>query len=405
MLKKLIFTPLVVVGTSLPVAAVEVDSVAEKSSQVRPVMDDQSLVQIAILLDTSGSMKGLVDQARCQLWNVVSELARASRGDRPSRLQIAVYQYGTDKVSKKRGCIKQVTGFTEDLDEVSRAIFSLAIGGGDEFCGQVIDDALTNLEWNPDSNVYKAVFVAGNESFDQGNVPFGKGLTKALTNSILINSIYCFDPNYKEAVQGMDQWESAARLAEGMYFQINHNHHMPDLMTPYDKEMRELNDQMNETFVWYGKNAKKASKNQQMQDRNAADLSDHAFASRMSAKIGHLYHHVHDDLVDAVSHGAVNLDRMPEDKMPEELKVMSPDDRRNYIREKIEQRNRVRRQMAEVISTRHAHLQRMMSEQIGEEGKAPQVLGDALIEAVRKQATRRGFQFDKMSPTFASQNP
>lgn len=405
MFSKLLCIPTVFVGMSMPLDAADTASSLKNNVAIPVAASDGARVQIAILLDTSGSMKGLVDQTRCQLWNVVTELSKASLRNTPSRLEIAVYQYGTESVVKNRGCLRKVTDFTDDLDEVSKAIFSLAIGGGDEFCGQVLDDATNDLDWDPSTETYKAVFIAGNESFDQGTVPFGDALSRALSGSILINSIYCFDKKYSEATQGMEQWESAANLTGGMYFQIDHNHHFPSMMTPYDARMRELNRKMNETFVWYGKNANKAAKNQKNQDRNAAKMSDDAFAARMSAKIGHLYHHVHDDLIDAVSHGVVDLDRMPVDEMPETIQSMTAESRSEYVQNKIAERNRVRREMAEVISKRHAFLQRKMSEQIGETSGQPQVLGDALIEAVRRQATQRGFEFSDAKNALASQTP
>jgi len=352
--------------------------------------DKQSLSQIALLLDTSGSMEGLIDQARCQLWNVVSELATASKDGSPSRLEIAVYQYGSKQISKENGFLRQVIGFTDNLDEVSRALFSLSVGGSDEFCGQVIDHALTELEWNPSPDTYKAVFIAGNESFEQGPVTFGEALPKALSQSVIVNSIYCASEKQKN---GREVWDSAATLAGGMYFQIDHNHHLPQMKTPFDSQMRELNEQMNQTFVWYGDESHHVSENQKNQDANAAEMSDHAFAARMSAKIGHLYHHAHHDLVDALDHGTVDLATMPEAKMPSLLQKMSPEARMPFLEEKIAERDRVRRQMADVISKRHAYLQQKMSEQSGKDGEKIAVLGDALIEAVRNQAIERGFQF------------
>ena len=389
----------------LPATAADMGELPNTNIATNNLTSNESLVQIAILLDTSGSMEGLVDQARCQLWNVVTELSKASRGDEASKLEIAVYQYGTESISKNKGCLRQVIGFTEDLDDVSQALFSLKIGGGDEFCGEVIDKALTDLEWNPASDVYKSIFIVGNEPFDQGTVTFGQALPKALSGSIVLNSIYCYDPKVKVAVKGMDQWEAAAKLTEGMYFRIDHNHHLPRMKTPFDSKMRELNRKMNETFIWYGNNSDKAANNQQAQDRNAAKMSDHAFAARMSAKIGHLYHHVHDDLIDAISHGVVKLDNMPVDKMPEALKKMTPEMREEFINTKIADRNRVRRLMAEVISQRHSFLQQKMSEQIGKEGKSPQVLGDALAKAVRSQTTQRGFKFSEGRTEVASGTP
>ena len=108
--------------------------------------EESALTQIAILLDTSGSMSGLIDQARCQLWNAVSELATASREGKPIDLEIAVYQYGSRFIPQQQGFLRQVIGFTDSLDEVSRALFSLEVGGSKEFCSQAINHALDELE-------------------------------------------------------------------------------------------------------------------------------------------------------------------------------------------------------------------------------------------------------------------
>ncbi len=44
-----------------------------------PVSPAQPGIQLAILLDTSGSMDGLIDQARSRLWKIVNELATARK--------------------------------------------------------------------------------------------------------------------------------------------------------------------------------------------------------------------------------------------------------------------------------------------------------------------------------------
>lgn len=354
--------------------------------------EESALTQIAILLDTSGSMSGLIDQARCQLWNAVSELATASREGKPIDLEIAVYQYGSRFIPQQQGFLRQVIGFTDSLDEVSRALFSLEVGGDKEFCSQAINHALDELEWSESSSAYRAVFIAGNESFDQGKVNFGEALPKALTKEILINSIYCLQSKEKVAPS---QWISVAQLAKGLSFEINHNHHLPEMKTPYDAKMRELNKQMNDTFVWYGEGGEKAAQNQKMQDANMAKMSDHAFAARMSAKIGHLYHHAHNDLIDALDHKMVTLDKMPAAKMPQNLRVMSAEERVAFLNKKLASRQQVRRMMADLISKRHAFVQQKMSEMPGANGQRMTVLGDALVRAVRKQAIARGFKFEE----------
>ena len=77
-------------------------------------------VQIALLLDTSNSMDGLINQAKAQLWDIVNEFTYVRCGNevRP-RLEIALYQYGNNNLSSREGYIQQVLGFSSDLDEIS----------------------------------------------------------------------------------------------------------------------------------------------------------------------------------------------------------------------------------------------------------------------------------------------
>lgn len=353
-----------------------------------PVASSEPLVQLAILLDTSGSMKGLADQARCQVWNAVSRLSTAERSGKPIRLEIAVYQFGTEFVGKSEGCLKQIISFTEDLDAVSEALFRLKIAGGDEYCGAAINAATADLAWSTDPTVYKTIVIAGNESFFQGETTFGEVLPQLTSSNIVLNSIYC-GTKYKDD----DGWLAATEIAGGRFARIDHNHHLPNVKTPFDGQMRALNREMNETFVWYGKHSHKTADNQKHQDENTAKMSDHAFAARMSAKIGHLYHHVDHDLVDAMNHGKVKLNKMPEDLMPANLRVMTVDQRMEFLNRKIGDRQAVRRRMADVIAKRHAFLEKVMMEKLGKD--APNVFGEALIEALVEQATERGFKFGK----------
>ncbi len=347
----------------------------------------EPLIQLALLLDTSGSMEGLIDQARCQLWNVVSELAEARLNGDPIRLEIAVYQYGTDSIAKSKGCLRQITAFTEDLDEVSRGLFSLKVGGGDEFCGQVIESAVEGLSWSENPGVYKAVFIAGNESFDQGDTTVGGLLPQLRSKAVFLNTVFC-----GTKYGGQNQWALAAKIADGNAAMIDHNHHLPAMPTPFDAKMRQLNDEMNATFVWYGKDQGKAKKNQAKQDENAEEMSDHAFAARMSTKIGHLYHHVEYDLVDALMHKHVDLAKMPEEKMPTELQAKSPSDRMAFMDEMISRRKSVRRRMADLLSQRHRFLE---NEYLKKNSAGKTVLGDALSNAIKQQAGTLNYQFEE----------
>src|SRR5437870_3100162 len=118
-------------------------------------------VQIALLLDTSNSMDGLIEQAKSQLWRIVNEFINAKQNGQRPRLQVALYEYGNNGLSASSGYIRQVQPLTEDLDKISEELFKLKTNGGEEYCGWVIKVAIESLAWSKSSHDFKAVFIAG----------------------------------------------------------------------------------------------------------------------------------------------------------------------------------------------------------------------------------------------------
>src|SRR5215211_7756058 len=152
---------------------------------------DQTIM-IALLLDTSNSMDGLIDQAKSQLWKIVNEVAAAKSvdGKRPN-IKIALYEYGNDGLSADEGFIRQVSALSEDLDVISEKLFSLKTNGGNEFCGEVIKTALNQLAWSASKDDLKMIFIAGNEDFTQGSVSYQQACDAAKKKGVVVNTIYC----------------------------------------------------------------------------------------------------------------------------------------------------------------------------------------------------------------------
>src|SRR5436190_7812027 len=152
---------------------------------------DQPLVQLAILLDTSNSMDGLIAQAKTQLWNIVNEFATAKQDGKAPRVQVALYEYGNNGLDQAKGWVRQVTPLTDDLDKLSEQLFSLKTNGGEEYCGWVIRDATAQLAWDSSPKTYKAIFIAGNEPFTQGPVSYVESCKGAIAKGIIVNTIHC----------------------------------------------------------------------------------------------------------------------------------------------------------------------------------------------------------------------
>ncbi len=95
----------------------------------------QSNIQVALILDTSGSMDGLIEQAKTKLWKIVNELATARKNGQLPNVQIALYHYGNDNISREAHYVKKLVPLSTDLDKISDELFKLTTNGGSEYCG------------------------------------------------------------------------------------------------------------------------------------------------------------------------------------------------------------------------------------------------------------------------------
>ena len=114
--------------------------------QQSSLKNKKTKIKLALILDTSNSMDGLIDQAKNQLWKIVMELAKTKdkNGEDPD-IDLALYQYGNDGLSMRNGYVQKVQSFTGELDEISEKLFALNTNGGEEYCGTVINTSLNEL--------------------------------------------------------------------------------------------------------------------------------------------------------------------------------------------------------------------------------------------------------------------
>lgn len=152
--------------------------------------NEKPLIQMAILIDTSGSMQGLIEQAKTQLWKIVNEMALAKQKSRSPKLEVALYEYGKSSIPASEGYMRMIVPLSEDLDQISDELFKLRTNGGSEYCGEVIRKSVSNLKWNRKNNVLKVIFIAGNEPFTQGRVDYRISCKSAISKGIIVNTIF-----------------------------------------------------------------------------------------------------------------------------------------------------------------------------------------------------------------------
>jgi len=213
-------------ATTLLLGALLAPAGADETAKAQP-----RTIDLAICLDTSNSMDGLIDAARRKIWTIVNDLALA----KPTpRLRVAVLAYGNDNYDKGAGWVKVQATFTEDLDHVSKTLFGLTTKGGTEYVGRVLQSALT-LPWQEDKSALKLIIVSGNESAAQDTaVDYRQMCRAAIARGIMINPIYCTRPE-----NVADTWKEIARLSDGHYAAIDQNRTV-DLASPFDAKRKKI---------------------------------------------------------------------------------------------------------------------------------------------------------------------
>lgn len=341
-------------------------------------------VQIGILLDTSNSMDGLINQAKDQLWKIVNEVTKANKNNKEVRIQVGLFEYGKSSLPHYEGYLQMLSPLTDDLDKVSEELFSLRTNGGQEYAGKVILESVNRFVWSSHKDDLKLLIIAGNESFDQGNVPYKKAIDKAQHNGIIVNTIFCGAMHEGRRLF----WADGAKLGGGKYFNIDHNDRRVYIETPYDDKIIALGKKLNSTYMSYGSKVYREAKmaNVVKQDANSMSLSKSSYIERNLVKSKKQYTSAKSDMVDAYIEDEASIDKIDKVRLPDELQGKS----KKEIKKVLEEKKRARDLLQKEISILENKRAKFFAEKIT---KDKSNLGSAIIQSIRQQAKEHGYIF------------
>ncbi|MCW3073459.1 MAG: von Willebrand factor type [Flaviaesturariibacter sp.] len=354
-------------------------------NQLRDFKSPTPKIQVAILLDVSSSMDGLIEQAKAQLWNMVSVMGKAQCSTGTPQVEIALYEYGRTANDPNKGYIKQITPFTTDLNTLSLALFSLNTGGGDEYCGQVIHQSIKELAWDTAPTNYKVIFIAGNEDFLQGSVKFKQACGEAAQKGVIVNTIYC---GPKE--QGIrEHWNLGGECGGGSFTYIDQNAVLEDIPTPYDSALMVLNGSLNNTYIAYGYAGRQKVAAQATADANNYSMNKSVALQRVAVKgKKELYKNESWDLVDAAAADSTIIAGISLSTLPDSLQKKTRAELQKVILQKNTERSLVQKEIGELSVKREAWL-------AAERRKSANANQAATLESevekiIRQQAKRYG---------------
>jgi len=363
--------------------------IVKKDDPKRPHID------IVFAFDSTGSMQDIIAAAQKKIWAIVNQMG----GAKPAPvIRVGLIAYRGEREECYGGTGFKVWDLSDDLDKVYEQLMAFKADNGERECvGRAIYEATNSVSWDKGKDTFKVIFVLGNEpanqDSDQEKYGYKKGASGAVKQDININTIYCAGGGYPNATP---EWKEIATLADGVFTTISLEGKVVEISTPMDKEIVELNGKLNQTYLAYGAKGDEKKELQEAMDKASNSVAGQAapsapLAERTLTKAGKGYYAGAWDLIDAMKNKDFKLETVKDEELPEEMRKMTPEERRTYLEKKAKEREDIQKQIQELGKKREQYIKKEMEKQKLTGDEFDQVINKTL----RQQAEKKGFKFEE----------
>jgi len=325
------------------------EAVVEKPSS------HKRLVEVAFVLDTTGSMADLIDGAKKKIWSIANTIVDQYPGAEIRFGLVGYRDIGDEYVTKK-------FPLTTDIQSIYAKLLAFkAEGGGDlpESVNEALDVAVTKLGWSDKKQIKadRILFLVGDAPPHmnyQHDRKYPEIIADAVKKGIIVNTVQAGDdPTTRQF------WKRMALLGNGDYLSIPQDGgRFAVIVTPYDDEILVIQRKLNLTIIPYGSVAlrrevrSKAEMSERAAAPEAADMASFVSKSRKGEAVvtggG--------DLVADMKEGRKKLAEVPQSELPENMQKMSAAEQANYLDAKASERAELSRQLAALVSRRDAFI-------------------------------------------------
>lgn len=321
----------------------------------------QPNVEVVFVLDTTGSMSGLIAGAKDKIWSIASSIAQAQPSPNV-KLGLVGYRDRGDQYITTR------TELTDEIDAVYEKLMGFeAAGGGDgpESVNQALFEAIERFEWSDDPSTLKIVFLVGDAEphmdYDD-DVKYQATCKLASERGIMINTIQC---GQMGSTKG--HWTKIANLTNGAYASIAQDSGVQRITTPYDSEMMELDQEYASLMYTYGSEHDKADADFKRQRgyKIAATSSLEAAADRAAynqTSAGAANSYGEQELVESVFSGRVALDDLSKEELPALLQSKSKEEIEKILKENKARRDEIKSRLSELNTLRKSYQEKAIAE-------------------------------------------
>lgn len=335
------------------------------------------VVEVAFVLDTTGSMASLIEGAKRKIWSIATAIADANP-DAEIRMGLVAYRdIGDDYVTKKFALTTDIQDLYANLLEFK------ARGGGDwpESVNEALHEAVTKLDWSFGPQACRIVFLVGDApphmDYAQ-DMKYPAVMALARSKGIVVNAVQAGGARDTERV-----WREIAQMGNGRYIPIPQDGgQIVVIETPYDVEIIELQRRINGTVIPYGPQSRQSrieEKTKQVAAAQVASGSDMASYLSKRARTASAAEAVtgEGDLVADVAAGRQKLSTVKDDELPDSLRRIAPAERQAEIDRRMSERKALNQRMSELVAKRDAYAAEQRK-------KAPQRTTDSFDRAVEE---------------------
>jgi Mg-chelatase subunit ChlD len=364
-------------------------NVQQTNNMQHIVANQNPKVDVVFVLDTTGSMSGLIQTAKEKIWSIATTMASAQPTPEIRIGLVAYRDRGDDYVTK-------VVDLSGDLDSVYATLMDFEAGGGGdgpESVNKGLYDAVHSMSWSQGEQAYQAIFLVGDAPphMDYQEVQYPAIAAAANEKGIVINTIQC-----GEIPMTVGAWTQIASLGQGNFFQVEQAGGAVAFTTPYDEEIADLSAKLDDTRLYYGSEEEKDRMLSKMTatDKLTASSSVASRARRgtFNASAGGRTNMLGEkELVDAVSSGEIKLDEIVVENLPAAMKPMAAEEQEAYIVGLASERADLKQKIQLLSEDRNEFLEK----KVEEAGGLDDSLDRQIYEAVRAQGGKAGLEYEK----------
>ena len=357
---------------------------AQTATAIKPVDAEPKVIEMTFVLDTTGSMGGLIEGAKTKIWHIINDVMQKQGKAAATSVKVGLVAYrdrGDEYVTK-------ITPLSENLDEVYRVLMDYkAAGGGDtpEDVRMALRDGVEKAGWSkPDKNVSQIIFLVGDAPPHDNYKdvpPTQESVKKARQRGMVVNTIQAGVDKATTAA-----WHSIAQHGGGEYFAIAQDGGVRAVATPYDVELSDLGSKMGSTYVAYGSAGARVSKKEaqvSMEAKVSAAAPATAKADRAVNKAINSKAYDDADLIQSVENKSVELERIKTEELPDEMQKMSAEERKVYVDKQIAERKVIKERIVDLSHKRDAYIAEQNKKSAGKEDGFDTAVSTALGKQIK----------------------